>query len=336
MTFARSWLARDMVSVQRGLPKVTAITLLFAVLVLGGCQQSAELGDPLLPIGFKESELPDVDLNAYVYAKQEQPWLLSAKQFNSGSEVAPDLPPQINVNHIAMIMGPSLDTFGGIVDFSSEKEASLISQLLQRQDRPPWANLSGGKFSFVVGEDEWSQSLKDALTQNRRAHLPQRFPEIWESVSLLPTKPPGRPVAAGFSRLDTPILESVATRAGIELGELTPALGFVKLSHVAFAVYAEHTLPLIERVDSAFISESLLGAILVGRSEYPGFIVSASLSMLGSRIGLETISLGDTDAKYLAMNDLHVIMKNKGSLILAAVSTDKAAAEALMKSALSR
>ena len=318
--------------------KVAPLFLLLAALLLGSCQQPLAPGNPALPIGFRESQLPDVEANGYVYVRQKQPFMLSSKKFQPDPRkpLPPGLPPHTNIGQITMIMGPSMNTFGGVVEFSSEGEAALASQLLQQQASRQWVTLSGEELFLVRGENVWSRSLKEALTQERRLSLSQKFPEVWETISLLPENPPGEPVAAGFVRVDAPLLESLAGSAGVGLRSLTPSLGFMRLDHIAFAVYADHTLQIPEKVDSTFISEQELGAVLIAHSGYPGFIVSIAMSILGSRGGLlETITLGDTEVRYMPLSDLHLLIKNKGSFIFAAISADRATAEALMKSALS-
>ena len=58
------------------------------------------------------------------------------------------------------------------------------------------------------------------------------------------------------------------------------------------------------------------------------------MSTIAGRLGMETIDLGSTNARYLATEHAHVVLKNKGSLIYAALADDRHDAEQLMLRAL--
>ena len=74
--------------------------------------------------------------------------------------------------------------------------------------------------------------------------------------------------------------------------------------------------------------------VIVGETSYPGFALSFLLKTIAGRIGMETIDLGSANARYLETEHAHVILKNKGSLIYAALSGDRLQAEKLTLRAL--
>ena len=52
------------------------------------------------------------------------------------------------------------------------------------------------------------------------------------------------------------------------------------------------------------------------------------------RAGLELVELGDTNARYRMIDDLHMVVKNRGSLVYAALAGSRSAAEDLILSAI--
>ena len=58
------------------------------------------------------------------------------------------------------------------------------------------------------------------------------------------------------------------------------------------------------------------------------------LSIASGRAGLELIELGDTNARYRTIDDLHMVVKNRGSLVYAALAGSRSAAEDLILSAI--
>ena len=55
---------------------------------------------------------------------------------------------------------------------------------------------------------------------------------------------------------------------------------------------------------------------------------------IAGKIGMDTIDLDNTNARHLALEDGHLIIKNKGSLIYATVAGTRTRAEELMLRAL--
>jgi hypothetical protein len=74
--------------------------------------------------------------------------------------------------------------------------------------------------------------------------------------------------------------------------------------------------------------------LFVSQSTYPAGLVSFMLSVIASRTDMELIKLGDTNARYKTIDGLHLIIKNKESLVYAAVAGNRGDAERLILSAL--
>ena len=71
-----------------------------------------------------------------------------------------------------------------------------------------------------------------------------------------------------------------------------------------------------------------------GTGASPSDVGDADSGALGGRAGLELIELGDTNARYRTIDDLHMVVKNRGSLVYAALAGSRSAAEDLILSAI--
>ncbi len=318
---------------------LTALLLSIVIAALAGCQQAIEPGNPSLPVGFSETPILDVDLNGYIYVKQREPLRLSSNYFVAGADTSSPfagvrLPPQVNLDRITVVQGPSIGSFGATIEFSSGSDADATARVIEQYDL--WTTWSDRTLTLITGTDEWAQSVRDAVEQDRRATLQESYPEIWEVIRLLPENPPAPPVAAGFLRVEKSTLEALATKANIGLGNASQAMGVARFNDIAFAVYAERPLQIPEEIDESFLRESGVGAVWVARSGYPSFVVSIVLNVLGGRIGLTETSIDDTGVRYMTIQDLHLYIANQGNIIYGALAPDKAQAEALMLSALGK
>ena len=316
------------------------LLLSLVVVVLVGCEQKIEPGTPLLPPGFDDGYLPDVDLDGYVYVNQQKSLRLSMEWFYgeaiaSPSALGTQATSEADVERVTVMMGPSVDNFGVVVEFSLEEGANTASRLLQ-ENADVWSSQRDKSLSLVRGEGVWPQSLKEAMDGNRRVALGDRYPKVWELLSILPENPPTPPIAAGFLRIEKSILEAIGTKGNIGLGNASQVIGLMKARNIAFAVYAENPVHIPEKVDETFFEELRIGAVFVSQSGYPGFIVSTALNFLGGRAGLAKTTIGDTSVRYMTIQDIHLFVKNQESIIYAALAPDKAQAEALMLSALGR
>ena len=59
------------------------------------------------------------------------------------------------------------------------------------------------------------------------------------------------------------------------------------------------------------------------------------MSVVAGRTEMEIIDLGNTNARYRLIEDLHLVIKNKGSAMYAALAGTRENAERLIMSALS-
>ena len=83
----------------------------------------------------------------------------------------------------------------------------------------------------------------------------EKYEDAWRLLRLLPEEPPLQPAAAGFISVDRDLLDSLTSKAGLELGGLGQALGTINVEDIAYVAYAEDDLRLPESVDREFVEE---------------------------------------------------------------------------------
>ena len=115
------------------------------------------------------------------------------------------------------------------------------------------------------------------------------------------------------------------------LGE---AFALIRVERIGFALYTDSSLELSSHIDRRYINDSDSSVLLVSHSSYPGPLVSFLLSVIAGRTGMELIEIGNTNARYREIDGLHLVIKNKGSFLYAALSTTRADAVEIILSAI--
>ncbi|MBI2873383.1 MAG: hypothetical protein HYY00_09385 [Chloroflexi bacterium] len=318
-----------------------AALALIVMMAATACAEQARSGSPALPPGFTDTPLPQVDVNGYVYVAQGSPLLVSAQSFGSQAPQESDRDLSVKASRLMAWLGPSADLFGGRAQFATSDDSELVLKRLTQegaQDQRVWAQQQGDSVLLVKGAGDWATSLKEALLNNTNSTLKEKYPEVWELMELLPENPPNPPVAAGFLRELPTLVESLAGNRGLEIQGLQSALSFVKVESAAFAAYSQpmETLPAAE-LTAEELKQTGVGAVIVTKAGYPGFVVNMMLGSFASRAGLEEVSLGEEKVRYRVLdNRLHLMVRNFGSTLFIVAAPDRETAEALTKAVLAQ
>ena len=293
--------------------------------VLGACSPKVEPGDPVLPPGFEEALLPNVDLGGYVYAAPQAPFLIPTGYFRGNGG-------ELTVERASVFLGDPTEAYGGVIRFASVADARAAA--LDGQSAA-WKSRRGSDVQFVPAEDPWSQSLRSAVENGETRSLAQGYPELADLILLFPEEPPSAAIAAGFLRTHVVSLEALGTRANIGLGNITQALSSIRANNVAFVIYADVDVSRVpEKVDEEFFRDAGLGAVFVARSSLPGVAVSLGLNAASGSTGLERWTVGEHNVRYKRIQDFHLFIANVGSLLYAAMAPSREYAERLIAAAL--
>ncbi len=312
------------------------ITLLLAALLvtlfLAARSPTLLETDPMLPPGFEEARLPDGDFNAYLYIGHSAPVAVPLEAFgeSAGASAQPDL----EFSSLGAWVGPSLDSFGAKLEFQQQMQAQA-SETALGDDVERWRE--GGTLRLVHGEGAWADDVEAAMRAGDGVAFKDRYPDVWRLLRLLPEEPPLEPAAAGFISIDSDLLDSLTSRAGLELGGLGQALGTINVEYLAYIAYTEDELRLPEHVDNEFVRDSGAAAVFVARSTYPGFILGFFLNVFADRVDLESDTMiAGEDVLSRDMDGVHLLVKPLGSTIFIVVASEERNSEKLMESVLQK
>ena len=322
----------------RAFPLITVVLLL--VLLLTGCSPTLAPTTPKLPPGFLEIRVPGGDLSAYLYLSQESPIAISLARFGDPVRALERLPligkivPEVGIDSLAAWVGPDLDSFGVRVMFQQKLWAQAAEvMLLGRDEVTRWRE--DGELYLVRGTGGWADAMKLALQSGDASRLQGAHPDIWELMSLLPEQPSMDPVAAGFVRADSDLMDSLSVKAGLDIGGIAQAFGAINVTDVAFVAYADAPLALPMEIGPDFFNKAGVGAIFVMRSTYPGFLLSFFIDNFADRLELEKGSVvSGQDVLVREFKDVHLVVKALGNTIFLSLAPSRVQAEALMASAL--
>ncbi len=286
--------------------------------------------DPMLPPGFEEARLPDGDFNAYLYLSHSTPIAMPLAAFGDGASTQPDL----ELSSLGAWVGPNLDSFGARAEFQERMQAEAAEAVLG-DDMEKWQE--GGVLSLVRGEGVWADDIEAAMRAGGGVTFKEKYEDTWRLLRLLPEEPPLEPAAAGFISVDRDLLDSLTSRAGLELGGLGQALGTINIENIAYVAYAEDELRLPESVDREFVEGSGVAAVFVARSTYPGFLLSFFLNTFADRVDLQSDTrIAGEDVLSRDLDGVHLLVKPLGSVIFIVVASEEQTSEKLMESVLQK
>ena len=326
----------------RALPASLALLALFLTLVSLSlaCSGTYEPGEALLPEGMAQAVAPNIATDSYVYVNPGGPIVLTLDSFGpSGTAFTPGAQPdsQLRASGVTMFVGRSPDGFGGIFDFyeATDTVNALVAFRLGTNPQRSWADASSRRLRIAAGEPAWVQSVGSASSLSSHVTLEHHPSLPWDLVTNLPARPPSRPVAAGIARVDDGLAGAVYNSVDLDLTDIDTAFALLRVDLVGFAIYTDdEPLVLPERVDRRALEENAYGVLMVSRSDFSGVMVAFMLGVVSDRAELETIPIANTNARYGTIDGLHMLLKNRGNLVFAALSADRQNAIDLILSAI--
>lgn len=313
---------------------LVAVTLVAVLVSVGACSSAPKGGNPALPAGFRDTPLPDVAIKGYLYFRQEQPVVIPLKTLVEGYTAPPGYPTEVGVSRWMVWVGPSPKDLGISLEVTDARALELVVQALAKQEMEFEHLQQGSNLLLLRGEGDWAQALKSAVADGRTVKLEERYGDSWELVTLLPEKPEGVPVAAGFGKLDEEFLNNLESEYSGPGGDVKRYASATRVNSTAFALYAHQPISRVEEFDQGFLKRQGLGVVLAARSGYPGFLINMLFGSAASRAGLTKRSVSEEDVYYAETQEMHLMVKNRGSVFFLALSPDEERAEALITSAL--
>ena len=313
---------------------------LAALALLGlACASEVEEGDATLPADMAAQTMPDAEFALYLYFHSETPLSVARERFLPSDAVVPDdAPERIPLSKVALTVS-SFDEFAGTLGFPTDEDAQEAHSLYQRRpaEEPLLTELDENAVHLIRGDSLWAAGALESFRDESLVTLKEAHPQGWSLLTNLPASEDAPPLAAGIMSMNGDLIQRVAARIGVESGGLDTAFGIVQVETAAFGVYGDlpEEMP-AAGMDAAFFDETGLGVVMVSGANYPGVAVAFLVRSIAGQLGMDTIRLGETgdNARHLQVDEAHLIIKNKGSLVYATLAGTQARAESLMLSAM--
>jgi hypothetical protein len=320
-----------------------ALTIAVIALLSVACASEVSEGQGTLPADTQSNLLPNVDFVGYLYFRPSIPASVDIRRFlpSGGIDI---LPPETSesaeVSGATILTSTEGDTAGSL-EFVSMEDAQRVHELYGKYPAEDaiWSKLDSSTVHVVRGSSAWAVDVRDKLDTgapdtSTRISIEEKSPESWALMTNLPASEDEPPIAAGLISPDDKLIEDIETNVGVDVSDLDVAFGNIGAQRLAYAIYGDAPIDVTREIDFRFLTLHDVGMVIVGETNYPGFALSFVVSAISGRIGMETIDLGNTNARYLETEHAHVVLKNKGNLIYAALADDRRDAEQLMLRAL--
>lgn len=317
----------------------TVFAILSFILLGVACSSEVDEGGGTLPAGIHDDLVPDIEYDLYLYFNPDTPVAVDYKRFlgvDQEEVLTLGDDDEVSLTSVSMV-ATSLDQFGGILGFATSSDAALAASLLAQkpvEDPPTTSQAATSTVRIIRGDTEWTEALSAQLDSAELVSLRERSPQAWNMLTNLPISEEEPPIAAGFISTDGNLIQEIADSAGIAVPGLDTAFGIVRVNNVAFGIYSKLPESIPEEIDVELLDSLDTGVVLVGGAGYAGVAVAFLVRSIAGKIGMDTISLENTNARYLELDDGHLIIKNKGSLIYATVAGTRPRAEELLLRAL--
>jgi len=281
-----------------------------------------------LPLTFETVKIPNTDLDAFFYVNTGEAF----RYIVSFSPVSF----HIEVVSIAFWTVPSdtTEVLGLSIGFTSSSIASRIARYIPDEEGL-WKEVVGSNLFLVYGKGTGASTLKDCIQRGDFVEFKSRLPQIYRTMSQLPSTATDKPIAIGFIK-PTQNLENylVASTGDQSVKDYLNYLKMAKIEHAIICVYLQKDVKLTE---FSYSEIAKLSALVIAKSSYPGFVLQTFLS---AGI-LKTFTKTEVDGKsayYTEINEMQIFLGSRGffeGYIIVAIAPDKMKAENLLKFTLS-
>lgn len=307
--------------------KLLICFIILTLIAIASCSAPSKSSEPLLPRGFNSAAIPDIDMEGYIYLNQSTPVTVSAN-------VLPGTSTGFGVDSASIWLGPGIKGAGGVVELTDMTAAQSLAQQISSTDKNLWTNIKGKTLYLTSGSGDWTASLQSAITGQNMTALGDKYPDIQENFNHFPANPPAKPVAAGFLRLDGKLIESIGSEANIPFADIAPVLQSARINSISFVLYGQSAIEITESSGEDFLQELGLGAIIVGRSGYPSFLIGFFFDRAAQGAGLEKDAVEDINIYSYPVAGMTVLVAREGDILYGAIAQSRQIAEQLLLSAL--
>ncbi len=312
---------------------ITVLVLLMAMPIIGaGCQGK---GESLLTAPASGALLatlvPNMDLDVYVYVKQDGPTTLPADLI--------DAPIDIEVESLAIwgVRAGDDFAFGAALTLASASQAATVhSQITPKA--ATWAALSGSTIYVVQGSGTAASSLKTAITNNDFKYYDDN--QALKALARLPGGGTTKLAGTAVVKPSKELIQYLAEDADPEgLGMINTILTIARLEVVAAGLYSPRQIDVARAAaamkDNGSILDLDLGMLVVAKSGLPGFLVEPAVKKLLTEMEFTERSLGEFTLYQRSWDAgegqaVPVLVRIEGNYTFAAISGEESYAETLI------
>ena len=315
---------------------IVLLVMLIAVPIIGaGCEGEGG-GLPALssPSKLSSTLVPNIPLDVYVCARQDNPTMIPA-------EVV-DAPHDIAVESLAVWGVPAEDgfAFGMGLTLTSASDASRLYDEIKLGESN-WKKLSGNTIYLVHGSGTAAESLKTAISNSDFKYYDDS--EALGAVATMPDIDTTRLAAIGLAKPSEALIGFIARDADSEESEMiNMIMKLVSLKVIAGGVYSPHQIDMAEMAramkgDRSNILTLDLGVLVVVKSGLPGLIVEPAVKKLLMEKEFAETNLGEFTLykgywEVSGDKAVPVLVRIDGNYIFAAISGQESYAETLITS----
>ncbi len=305
--------------------------LVFASIIIVGCQKEVTQSIATSTRSDISTTLvPDIDLDMYVYIKQDNPTTVSKDLVGISFDVVAE--------SLALWGTPTEDAFilGGGLTFTSTDDAAKTHAQISGETET-WTKLSDRTIYFVQGSGIVAETMKAAISNNNFKQYDDQNALL--EVALLPDSVTTKLAAIGIVIPSETLTELIAKNISPEYsGIVNTLLTQARLQVVAVGLYAPQQIDLTEitqEIERGSIWKPDFGILALIKSGLPGFIVSPIVKYALDNTGYVETTIGELTLYKGSLDvgngkDIPILISVEGNRIYATVSGQESYAQTII------
>ncbi len=308
---------------------VTCLLVVLGVVILVGCSRQK----PPAPAGIDLSStlVPNLDLDAYVYIKQESPTNIPKSLIAAPSD--------LSVESLAIWGVAQGDEFniGGALRLASAADAARIRS--QIPGNVVWTAISDRVIYFVQGSGAASEKLRSTIARNDFKYYQDE--KALTEVAQLPNSAGSKMAAVAMVKPSQPILKLLAKYGDRQTSDMINTLVTAgRVEWMTAGLYAPKQIDIAD-VAQRLVSGSIWGADLgiaaSVKSGLPGFLITPIASKFLENAGYVTVNVGGLSLYKGSLDaggskTIPVLLSLDGDRMFAAASGKESYAQTLITS----
>ncbi len=317
----------------RALLLVILMNMIVFTLFSSGCQNMEQFQDVLPSSEFSVLQVPNVDLDLYVYAKQRALTTVPADLINMSEDV--------KVESLAMWGVPQENGFVlglGLTFDSSETASSIFNQI--SEDENLWRFTRANNLYIVKGSGVEADVLKSAIANNDFVEYDDK--QLLEAADLLPQTVRAKLIAFVLANPSPELINFIGESVKIEdIEQINENLRLANLKVFIGGLYSPDSINIARAAEivksGGDLADLNLGLLVAIRSGLPGILIETNMKNMLSQQGFTPVRIGEFDLykgfwSTPSFNAIPVYARIESNYIFISISGQESYAETLITS----